>query len=123
MKIKKRQHPRFNVPNAGARNRSRVPERWRKQRGIDSKKRVKKAFAGAEPTIGYGNPQELRGVRANGRRAMLVHNANELKSMISNQGVEEFEVTLASALSRRKKMELTKLANDNKIRVTNGVAK
>ncbi|MDE1811213.1 MAG: hypothetical protein KGH66_04175, partial [Candidatus Micrarchaeota archaeon] len=62
--MKKKPHPKFNVPNFGARSMSRVPERWRKQRGIDNKKRIKRNFMGAEPTIGYGNPKAIRGVRA-----------------------------------------------------------
>ncbi len=116
---KKKTHPRFNVPNAGAKNRSSVPERWRKQRGIDSKKRVKKAFAGAEPTIGYGNPEELRGVRVNGKRIVVVHNMNELKDVISNPDMDEVDITLAASLSRRKRIELVKLADENKMHVTN----
>ena len=68
------------MPNFGAKSRSRVKARWRKQRGIDNKKRVKKDFMGAEPTIGYRNPEILRGVRENGKRIVLVHNVDELKS-------------------------------------------
>jgi large subunit ribosomal protein L32e len=119
----KKQHPKFNVPNAGAKNRKSVPERWRKQRGVDNKKRVKKDFAGAEPTIGYRNPEELRGVRASGKRAVLVHDMNELKDAIENPDLGEFEVMLAGSLSKRKKMLMTAFANQNKINVTNGVMK
>ncbi|MFI5412702.1 MAG: eL32 family ribosomal protein, partial [Candidatus Micrarchaeales archaeon] len=92
----------------------------RKQRGIDSKKRVKKAFAGAEPTIGYGNPESLRGVRVNGRKIVVVHNMNELKDVIGNPDMDEVDITLASTLSRRKRIELVKLADQNKMHVTNG---
>ncbi len=67
------------MPNFGAKSRKRVLARWRKQRGIDNKKRIKKDFMGAEPTIGYRNPESLRGVRVNGKRIMLVHNVEELK--------------------------------------------
>ncbi|MEM0106653.1 MAG: eL32 family ribosomal protein, partial [Candidatus Micrarchaeaceae archaeon] len=62
----KKLHPKFLVPNVYAKNRSRVKDRWRKQRGIDNKKRIKKAFMGAEPTIGYRNPSSIRGTRKNG---------------------------------------------------------
>ena len=40
MKMIKRKHPRFNVPNYGAKKRKRVMARWRKQRGVDNKKRI-----------------------------------------------------------------------------------
>jgi ribosomal protein L32E len=67
MAIKKKGHPTFNVPNFGSKSRSRVKARWRKQRGIDNKKREKMDFMGAEPTIGYRNPESLRGVRGAAR--------------------------------------------------------
>jgi large subunit ribosomal protein L32e len=119
MQIKKKGHPRFNVPNFGAKNRGRVKESWRKQRGDDNKKRVKKAFAGAEPTIGYGNPESVRGVRANGRRAVVVQNIEQLKEVIENPDMTDYDVTLASTLSRRKRAEMVKLAEQNEFRVTN----
>ena len=119
MSIKKKTHPTFNVPNFGAKNRMRVKESWRKQRGIDNKKRVKKAFAGAEPTIGYGNPEELKGVRVNGKKVLRIQNINELKQMLADPDIADYDVTLASNLSRRKRMEIVALANQNKIHVTN----
>ncbi len=119
MVLKKKTHPKFNVPNYGAKSRSRVPERWRKQRGDDSKKRIKKNFMGAEPTIGYGNQKELKGVRADGYRAVLVHDVNELQDAISN--AKGIKITLSAALSSRKKAIFTKVARDHKVEVTNGV--
>ena len=120
MKMHKKPHPKFNVPNFGAKNRSGVKERWRKQRGVDNKKRVKKAFAGAEPTIGYRNPESLRNVRFSGKRAILVHNINELKDALGNPDAGEFDVMLAASLSKRKRIEIVKIAEQNKIHVTNG---
>jgi ribosomal protein L32E len=121
MALKKKNHPTFSIPNFGAKGRSRVSDRWRKQRGIDNKKRTKKNFMGAEPTIGYGNPEELKGVRQNGNRAVLVHDVNELQEVISSaKGVD---IILASTLSDRKKAIFTKIALEHKIQVTNGVMK
>jgi ribosomal protein L32E len=121
MVLNKKKHPKFNVPNFGAKNRKRVKERWRKQRGIDNKKRVKKDFAGAEPTIGYGNPESLKHVRASGKRAVVVQNISQLKEVISNPDMVDYEVTLASVLSRRKRVQMMKLAKENKIHVTNSI--
>jgi len=118
----KKSHPKFNVPNFGAKSRSRVPERWRKQRGIDNKKRIKKDFMGAEPTIGYGNPSVLKGVRANGRRIMLVRNTGELNEMVS-RGVSGYDVTIAHGVSIRKRIEMTEIAKKAGIKVTNGAYK
>lgn len=119
----KKKHPKFNVPNFGAKGRSRVPERWRKQRGIDNKKRWKRNFMGAEPTIGYGNPAALKGIRANGKRTVLVRNPNELKEMIKGKRLGGYDVTIASGISLRKRIEITMLAGKSNIKVTNGAYK
>ena len=63
----------------------RVKARWRKQRGIDNKKRIKKDFAGAEPTIGYKNMDSQMGLRADGNRMILVHNVAELQGFIDRK--------------------------------------
>ncbi|MCL4373423.1 MAG: hypothetical protein M1360_00295 [Candidatus Marsarchaeota archaeon] len=115
--VTKKSHPKFNVPNFGAKHMKRVKERWRKQRGIDNKKRIKKKFMGAEPTIGYRNPAELRGTRRDGKKAVLISNMNELRSVIENGA--DVDIILAGSISTRKKAELSKLALDNKIHVAN----
>lgn len=126
--MNKKTHPKFNVPNFGARNRSRVKARWRKQRGIDSKKRIKKRFMGAEPTIGYGNPKELKGIRANGKRIVLVHNVDELNGVLQmmTRGYEGFalpDITIAKSVSIRKRIAITELAKKGNLKVTNGAYK
>lgn len=120
MFMKKKSHPTFSIPNYGARARKRVLPRWRKQRGIDNKKRIKKSFMGAEPTIGYANPVPLRGVRVNGKRVMLVHNANELKDLVDKKMLAGYDVTIAKGVSARKRIAITEIANKSKVRVTNG---
>jgi large subunit ribosomal protein L32e len=119
MAARKKGHPTFNVPNFGAKHRKRVKARWRKQRGIDNKKREKMDFMGAEPTIGYRNPESLRGVRRSGRRLVLVHNVDELRRLIAGD-VSGIEVTIAGGVSVRKRIAMTELAK-GRVRVTNGV--
>jgi large subunit ribosomal protein L32e len=119
--VTKKSHPTFNVPNFGSKSRSRVKARWRKQRGIDNKKRTKKDFMGAEPTIGYRNPESLRGVRENGKRIVLVHNVDELKRLIEGD-VSGIDVTIAGGVSIRKKIAITGLAK-GKVNITNGAYK
>src|ERR1700733_9434569 len=97
--MQKKTHPTFSIPNFGSKHRKRVPARWRKQRGIDNKKRVKKDFMGAEPTIGYGNPKSLKGIRASGRRIILIHNAKELSKIIGEMKRDEIEVTIGTSVS------------------------
>jgi large subunit ribosomal protein L32e len=120
MTLKKKGHPKFNIPDCGARNRSRVKPRWRKQRGIDNKKRIKKDFAGASPSIGYRNSDAVSGVRADGNRMMLVRNASELQMMIDKKALQGYAVTIAKGVSERKRMLMTQLAQKNGVKVTNG---
>lgn len=117
--VNKKLHPKFNVPNQGAKNRSKVKDSWRKQRGIDNKKRVKKNFAGAEPTIGYKNPDSIRGLRFNGKRNLVVHNMDELEKLIDSK--EKVDITLAKNLGKRKRQEMIKKVKGTDYRVTNGV--
>lgn len=119
-KIKKRHHPKFNVPNYGAKNRSRVKDRWRKQRGIDNKKRIKKDFMGAEPNIGYGNPRELRGVRTNGKKLLRISSTSQLSSM-SAEASKEFDVVISKSVGKRKRNEMASIARSKGIRIVNGV--
>jgi large subunit ribosomal protein L32e len=121
--MKKKSHPTFSIPNYGSKHRKRVLPRWRKQRGIDNKKRVKYAFMGAEPTIGYKNPDELIGVRVNGKRTMLVRNPVELKMLIDKKGLEGYDVIIAKNVSARKRIAMTEIANKAKVKVTNGAYK
>jgi len=117
----KKSHPTFNVPNFGAKARSRVKPRWRKQRGIDNKKRIKKDFMGAEPTIGYRNPESLRGVRENGKKIVIVHNVDELMRLMQGD-VGAIDVTIAGGVSIRKKIAITDAAK-GRVNVTNGAYK
>ncbi len=118
--MNKKSHPKFNVPNYGAKKRKKVQARWRKQRGIDNKKRIKRSFMGAEPTIGYGNPEALRGVRANGKRIVLVRSLAEFRAAVANPSVVSgFDVTVAHSVSKRTRMQMSKLAAEQGIHITN----
>jgi large subunit ribosomal protein L32e len=118
--MKKREHPTFNVPNFGAKHRKKVKARWRKQRGIDSKKRVKRSGYGAEPNIGYKNNDEVRYRRPDGRISILVHGRKELEKAIE---VKDAAIVFASSISKRKKMELEKIAEEKGAKVANRMRK
>jgi len=113
----KKTHPRFNVPNFGAKSRKRVPDRWRKQRGIDSKKRISRRGYGASPSIGYKNADDVRFARKDGTWEVLVHNEKELLSVPKG---EKHIAVFAHDLSVRKRAFLQKMANANGIKVANG---
>ncbi len=112
----KRSNPKFRVPNYGAPNRKRVRDRWRHQRGIDNKRRVKKLNRGPLPKIGYKNSDAVRYSRPDGSFELLVHNKAELISVLDMPG---YVARFAHGLSVRKRADLKKLADDNKINVLN----
>ncbi len=114
----KRERTRFTVPNQGAKNRSRVPDRWRKQRGIDNHKREGKANRGATPGIGYKNSDAVRFARPDGSFEMLVHNEAELLSVL---GMPGYAARFFHGLSSRKRQGLQRLADEKKIRILNRV--
>lgn len=118
MKIKKRDKPHFHVPNFGAPNRSRVKDKWKRQRGIDNKMRTKKAKMGPTPSIGYKNHDTVRYARPDGTFEFIVHNEKELISVSAMPG---YSAKFAHDLSERKKAMLQRIADEKKITVLNRV--
>ncbi len=118
MVLKKKHHPTFNVPNFGAKKRSRVKARWRKQMGDDSKKRIKRSGYGETPGIGYRNDKRIRFLRPDGKSQVLVHNEKELNAL---EGKENIVAVFAHALSSRKRIAMQKVADAKKIRIANKV--
>ncbi len=116
----KRKHPKFNVPNYGAKHMKRVPNRWRKQRGIDNKKRIDRQGYGATPKIGYKNTDGLRFARKDGAFEVLVHNEAELAAV---QKDERHVAVFAHGISRRKRVLMQKIADSKGIRVLNKLRK
>lgn len=115
--ISKKKHPKFNIPNYGAKSRKGVKARWRKQRGIDNKKRTDRQGYGATPKIGYKNPAGVRFARRDGAMEVLVHNEKELLALQKNAAQV---AVFAHDLSSRKRVLLQKIASANGIRVING---
>ncbi len=118
MIVKKRPRPHFHVPNFGAPNRSRVKDKWKRQRGIDNKMRTKKAKMGPTPSIGYKNHVGVRYARPDGSFEQVVHNEKELLEVLAMPG---YSAKFAHDLSERKKAMLQKIADDKKITILNRV--
>ena len=112
----KRNNPKFRVPNYGAPNRKGVKARWRHQRGIDNKRRVKKQNRGSVPKVGYKNSDIVRYSRPDGSFELLVHNEAELLSVL---GMPGYSARFAHNLSSRKRESLKKIADSNRIKILN----
>lgn len=115
-KIVKRKVPRFKRPNYGAKGRSKVKDTWRRQRGNDNHMRVKKKNVGIMPMIGFKNSDKVRFLRQDGTVEFLVHNRGELEGLAGKEGIT---AKFAHDLSRKTRMELQKVADEKKIRISN----
>jgi len=113
-----RKKPKFVVPNYKSKGRSRLLPRWRKQRGIDNKSRIKRQGYKKEPNIGYGAPKELKYKREDGKYEVVVHNEKELRSLI---GKNDVVAKFSSTISKKKRLYLQKIADENKIKIINKV--
>jgi large subunit ribosomal protein L32e len=113
MAIKKRKHPKFRRPNYGRSSRGRIGLAWRRPRGIDNKKRLKIAYMGASPSIGYGQPAEIRGFHPSGMPEALVQSPSELSTL---SGVL---IRIAGGVGRKKREIIEKLAKEKGLRVLN----
>ncbi len=75
---------------------------WRKPRGIDNKQRLKLKSRPKQPVIGYKNPDEIRGLHPSGRKPVIVHNVNELRSVAEKYG-DGAIVYIAGTVGRKKR--------------------
>ncbi|RLI92201.1 MAG: 50S ribosomal protein L32e [Candidatus Altiarchaeales archaeon] len=93
----------------------RLKDRWRRPRGIDSKKREGKRGKGKLPKIGYKKPTIVRGIHPSGFYPVLVHNVEELTLI----NPEEEAAIIASAIGRRKRNEIIRSANELNVTILN----
>jgi len=106
-----RKHPKF-LPQIYGRKK-RIKLRWRKPRGIDSKKRVEKQYMGAVPKIGWRGEKVKRGLHPSGMKEILVSNVKEL------DGISKMVVRIASGVSARKRKIIIDKADSLGLRVLN----
>lgn len=111
--VKKKSKPKFNVMNDGFMKS--VKSRWRKPRGIDNKKRIRCAFAGASPRVGYGNASEIKGRHPCGKKEVLVRNLNQLASLQNAKDA----VMIAGAVGKQKREMILAKAKAMGLKVLN----
>jgi len=110
-KPKKKKKPTFNVMNLGFKKR--VKSRWRKPRGTHNKKRMRLAFTGASPNIGYKSPDSVRGKGASGLVEVMVSNPEQL------EGLKEVVLRISGKVGKKKRLEIQKKAKAMNLRVLN----
>ena len=92
-----------------------LKDKWRRARGGDSKKHLKKRGKGKVPQIGYKNPDSLRNIDPSGYYPVLIHNIRELETIKSKREA----AIIASSVGRRKRNRMIEIANDLKITILN----
>jgi large subunit ribosomal protein L32e len=115
-KVEKRKIPTFKRSNYGAKRRSRVKDNWRTPRGNDNHMRIKKKNVGVMPMIGFKNAESVRFLRQDGSVERLIHNKADLESISGKEGIT---AKFSHDLSKRTRMELQKIADERKIKISN----
>jgi len=116
---KKKAKPTFNVLNYGFFKA--VKDRWRKPRGTANKKRRKFKWAGALPKIGYKNADNVRNLREDGQKEILVRgmpDVEKLKSLPSHE-LQGLCVRFASSLSKKTRAKMLATINQLGVSVVN----
>ena len=111
--VSKRSHPKFRRPNYGRTSRSRIKIAWRRPRGIDNKKRLKLAYMGCSPSIGYGQPSALKHKHPQGFKELLA------QSPVDLAGAANVVIRIASGVGAVKREAIQKLAESMKLKVLN----
>jgi len=109
--MEKKNKPKFNVPNLGFFKS--VKARWRKPRGTHNKKRMKAAFMGASPKIGYRNSDSIRGLHPSGMREVLVNSVKEI------DGLKDVVIRIASSVGGKKRAIMEEKAKALHLRIVN----
>jgi large subunit ribosomal protein L32e len=89
--------------------------KWRKPRGIHSKRREHEVARGALPRPGFGSPAAVRGLNKLGYREIIVRNTKDA-AKINHK--EEMAV-IAKSVGRKKRLEILEFAIKNNIKVAN----
>ena len=107
----KSKKPEFNFHDSH--KKKRLGTSWRKPRGLHNKLRQQIAAKGKLVRPGFGSPRAVRGFHPCGLPEMLVNNLAELSS------AQGFAVRIASAVGRKKRLEIEAKAEQSGLKVLN----
>ncbi len=93
--------------------RKKLKEKWRRPRGLDSKKHLEKRGKGKPPKIGYKNREIGRGL-VGGLMPKHVYNPTQLGTISKEEGV-----IISGNVGRKKRNEIIKEANKLKLTILN----
>ena len=93
----------------------RIPDKWRKPHGVDSKMRKKVKGWPVCPTTGYRSPKKSRGLHPSGFEETRVHSVLDLSGI----DPELQAIRIARRVGGRKRVEILALAEERGIHVLN----
>jgi large subunit ribosomal protein L32e len=114
MIIKKKKKPKFLRPNYGRSSRKRIKDNWRRPRGIDNKKRIKKRYMGKSPSIGYSQDKKIRGLHPSGKKEILITNLKELEN-----APKDSLIRISSKIGKKLKIKILELAKKLNLKILN----
>ncbi len=112
----KRKRPNFRRYESWRYNR--VPERWRRARGIDSHVREKVGGWPISPQIGFRSPKEVRYTLASGKEEVLITSSIDLSLIDPEQQVGRISATIG----RKKKEKILMEAELLNIHILNPIS-
>jgi large subunit ribosomal protein L32e len=100
---------------------ARLPDSYRRPRGIDN--RMRRQFRGNKPlvSIGYGTAKRTRFFERNGLKRFLITNESDLELLLMNNRIYSGEI--ASNISARKRTRIVARAKELNVSLTNARAK
>jgi large subunit ribosomal protein L32e len=107
----KSKKPEFNFHDSH--KKKRLATSWRKPRGLHNKLRQQIAAKGKLVRPGFGSPKAVRGYHPCGLPEVLVNNVAELEK------AQGFAVRIASAVGRRKRLDIEAKAAQAGLKVLN----
>ncbi len=110
--IKRKLRVRFRRQH-GPEPRKSLGDKWRKPKGIDSKKRIERKDKGPVVKIGYRTPRVIRGIHPSGMPEVIVHNPSEL------EGLSGVVVRIARTVGARKRAVIVEKAKELGLKVIN----
>ncbi len=88
-------------------------DKWRRPKGIDSKKRIERKDKGPVVKIGYRTPRVIRGLHPSGYPEVIVYNPWEL------EGLSGVVVRIARTVGARKRAQILEKAKELGLKVVN----
>ena len=93
----------------------RVPDSWRKARGIDSQTRKKTKSGLKSPSKGYRGPKKVRGLHPSGYEEVSVHNIDDLKDLNN----KKHAIKVSTKLGIKKRINVIDYAQSRGFKVLN----